>query len=80
MRFSESSTEGCVTKKIMNSEFMSTTRQSQKGLGEHKERGCDLVVMIEALQASCPGSNPGVRTSFFDVSAGVAKHGQRRRT
>ena len=34
-----------------------------------------------ALQASCPGSNPGVRTSLFhQLSAGVAKHGQRRRT
>ena len=34
-----------------------------------------------ALQASCPGSNPGVRTSlYYLLSAGVAKHGQRRRT
>ena len=45
------------------------------------ECGCDLVVMIEALQASCPGSNPGVRISLYNqLSAGVAKHGQRRRT
>ena len=43
--------------------------------------GCDLVVMIEALQASCPGSNPGIRTRHgSSSSAGVAKHGQRRRT
>ena len=34
-----------------------------------------------ALQASCPGSNPGVRNSLFhELSAGVAKLGQRRRT
>ena len=38
-------------------------------------------VEIQALQASCPGSNPGVRTSlYYLLSAGVAKHGQRRRT
>ena len=53
----------------------------RKNKAESHACGCDLVVMIEALQASCPGSNPGVRTSLLhQLSAGVAKHGQRRRT
>jgi hypothetical protein len=65
----------------MNSEFMSTTHQTRLGVCKRVECGCDLVVMIEALQASCPGSNPGVRISVsLCLSAGVAKHGQRRRT
>jgi hypothetical protein len=65
----------------MNSEFMSTTSHTHRRLYKTIECGCDLVVMIEALQASCPGSNPGVRTSLLhQLSAGVAKHGQRRRT
>jgi hypothetical protein len=49
----------------MNSKFMSTSHQTLKGRYPAVECGCDLVVMIEALQASCPGSNPGVRTSLF---------------
>ena len=52
-------------------------------IGNEKSRGCDLGVMIRAFQALSPGSNPGIRISlpylFFSV-AGVAKHGQRRRT
>jgi hypothetical protein len=52
-------------KKIMNSEFMSTTSHTNRRLHQTIECGCDLVVMIEALQASCPGSNPGVRTSLL---------------
>ena len=39
--------------------------------------GCDLEAMIRAFQALCPGSIPGVR---IPIHAGVAKHGQRRRT
>ena len=66
----------------MNSEFMSTTHLTDLSLRETMVCGCDLEVMIEALQASCPGSNPGVRTLPYRTCffAGVAKHGQRRRT
>ena len=48
----------------MNHEFMSTKDRIRKNESELRTCGCDLVVMIEALQASCPGSNPGVRTSL----------------
>jgi hypothetical protein len=65
----------------MNQKFMSTKDSIRENTSESCACGCDLVVMIEALQASCPGSNPGVRTSLdFCYFAGVAKHGQRRRT
>ena len=46
----------------MNDEFMSTRGRQKIVDFEFSACGCDLVVMIEALQASCPGSNPGVRT------------------
>ena len=52
----------------MNSEFMSTTNLNSSRMNETMERGCDLVVMIEALQASCPGSNPGVRTLQYSYA------------
>ena len=48
----------------MNHKFMSTKDRVRKNNSESRVCGCDLVVMIEALQASCPGSNPGVRTSL----------------
>ena len=48
----------------MNDEFMSTKDRIRVDKPESRACGCDLVVMIEALQASCPGSNPGVRTSL----------------
>ena len=47
----------------MNDEFMSTRGRDKGVNSDWRACGCDLVVMIEALQASCPGSNPGVRTS-----------------
>ncbi len=42
----------------------------------HVTCGYDLVVMIAASQAVCPGSNPGARIpQFFIKEGGEIKHG-----